>query len=470
MRFLNFPYLVPIKSSFLSKSNSSAHDRSLCRYVTSTHPRSHNILHLLHSNRKISNKINTKSYHNGSATLKYSPDSLFNWPHHESGIAAAGTPPSRIYTDETFYQLVEKPITFSQNWLCVGRTAQAPNIGDYVAGTILDQPFVIVNQGEGRYKAFSNVCRHHAALLCDDDTSGHLSTMHSQADPNSPSAYRLTCPYHGWQYSAATGALTKAIKMKGCKDFVASKTLLPKFDVDVVGPWLFLRMRSPSNDSIDSNDPVSVLKDQPDIQEYLTQLQKSEYDVDMVHIHHRKYHIKCNWKVFIDNYLDGGYHVPVAHPKLSANLDMTSYTRRRYSNTFIQTCQSVRSKDHQDTNNASRLSSKDYPALYIYHYPNLCINRYGDWMDTNIVWPINANECVVYFDWFVHKSYLSKQDVIDQAIADSHLVQLEDIMLSERVHKGLMSSCYNIGRYSPELEDGEYFFHQKLYQDFLQSK
>ena len=29
------------------------------------------------------------------------------------------------------------------------------------------------------------------------------------------------------------------------------------------------------------------------------------------------YEIKCNWKVFVDNYLDGGYHVPWMHPGLS---------------------------------------------------------------------------------------------------------------------------------------------------------
>ena len=31
----------------------------------------------------------------------------------------------------------------------------------------------------------------------------------------------------------------------------------------------------------------------------------------------REYHVSCNWKVFCDNYLDGGYHVPFAHPALA---------------------------------------------------------------------------------------------------------------------------------------------------------
>ena len=39
----------------------------------------------------------------------------------------------------------------------------------------------------------------------------------------------------------------------------------------------------------------------------------------------REYHMGCNWKVFCDNYLDGGYHVPFAHPALNNGVDMKSY-------------------------------------------------------------------------------------------------------------------------------------------------
>ena len=36
--------------------------------------------------------------------------------------------------------------------------------------------------------------------------------------------------------------------------------------------------------------------------------------------------VQCNWKVFVDNYLDGGYHVPILHKDLTTNLDISSYT------------------------------------------------------------------------------------------------------------------------------------------------
>ncbi len=38
------------------------------------------------------------------------------------------------------------------------------------------------------------------------------------------------------------------------------------------------------------------------------------------------YTLNCNWKVFVDNYLDGGYHVPHPHKGLNSVLDYTQYT------------------------------------------------------------------------------------------------------------------------------------------------
>jgi hypothetical protein len=35
-------------------------------------------------------------------------------------------------------------------------------------------------------------------------------------------------------------------------------------------------------------------------------------DSSLVHITRREYVLNCNWKVFADNYLDGGYHVSLA--------------------------------------------------------------------------------------------------------------------------------------------------------------
>jgi len=48
------------------------------------------------------------------------------------------------------------------------------------------------------------------------------------------------------------------------------------------------------------------------------------------------YVIDCNWKVYVDNYLEG-YHIPIAHPGLMKEIDYAQYrtdTFRYYSQQF----------------------------------------------------------------------------------------------------------------------------------------
>ena len=50
-------------------------------------------------------------------------------------------------------------------------------------------------------------------------------------------------------------------------------------------------------------------------------------------VERRDYLIDCNWKVYVDNYLEG-YHLPIAHPGLFREIDYDQYrvdTYRYYS-------------------------------------------------------------------------------------------------------------------------------------------
>jgi choline monooxygenase len=156
---------------------------------------------------------------------------------------------------------------------------------------------------------------------------------------------------------------------------------------------------------------------------------------------------------------------------------MKSYERIKYDNFFLQQVNSnilsssVVSSRLQSSSSSSSISSNDddesnNKALYIFHYPNLCINRYGKWMDTNIVWPVNVNECIVEFDWYVDKDMINDTNYINNCLIESEKVQLEDIWLCERVQKGLESSAYKYGgRYAPIMETGEFMFHNLLKND-----
>merc|ERR1712216_811412 len=112
---------------------------------------------------------------------------------------------------------------------------------------------------------------------------------------------------------------------------------------------------------------------------------------------------------------------------------------------------------NNDTNgdsSSTQLTRLGDSALYAFVYPNLMINRYGPWMDTNVVTPIGPNTCVVHFDYFVEADFMPRVDdkFVEDSLAASGRVQTEDTWLCEKVQGGMESPGYGGGRYAPAME------------------
>ena len=65
----------------------------------------------------------------------------------------------------------------------------------------------------------------------------------------------------------------------------------------------------------------------------------------------------------------------------------------------------------------------DRQAIYAFLYPNLMVNRYGPWMDTNIVTPTGPESCTVRFDWWLEEHLCHDSTLIEQSLADSEQVR-----------------------------------------------
>ncbi|XP_007034365.2 PREDICTED: choline monooxygenase, chloroplastic isoform X2 [Theobroma cacao] len=163
--------------------------------------------------------------------------------------------------------------------------------------------------------------------------------------------------------------------------------------------------------------------------------------------------------VFCDNYLDGGYHVPYAHKGLVSGLTLDSYTTSIFEKVSIQSVEGG-SKETKD----DRLGSN---ALYAFIYPNFMINRYGPWMDTNLVIPLGPRRCLVVFDYFLEASLKDDKAFIERSLVDSERVQMEDITLCEGVQRGIESPAYCSGRYAPTVEKAMHHFHCLLYDNLI---
>lgn len=348
----------------------------------------------------------------------------------QAGVENAETPPASWYTHPHFHALDLKLL--KQNWQFVGNTEQVQKIGDYFSGDFCGEPYLVIRTSESEIKAFYNVCRHHAAILVQGEGC----------------AKELTCPYHAWNYSIE-GKLIKAPHIAGIQNFDRNKMSLKEIPIKVWGKFVLLNFSGNLKD-ID-----------PEWQMFADMLQAAETD-KLKFVGRRSYIQKCNWKVYVDNYLDGGYHVNHLHKGLAGQLDMDAYTVENFKRWTLQWCPGNTNPPKQESLDfRERIGNK---ALYAWFYPNFMINRYGNIMDTNWVYPLTENSCLTIFDYYFLDS--QGKEFIDASIKASEQVQIEDVDICESVQKGLNSVAYDVGRYAPSLESGAYLFHCLVKQDY----
>ncbi|MGC1493016.1 MAG: SRPBCC family protein, partial [Candidatus Acidiferrum sp.] len=176
----------------------------------------------------------------------------------------------------------------------------------------------------------------------------------------------------------------------------------------------------------------------------------------------RVYTLNCNWKVYVDNYLDGGYHVPHAHKGLSSVIEYTKYTIENFSRACLQS--SPLSTD--SSSEAGVAATRQGRAFYLWLYPNFMINAYEGVMDTNLVLPLGVDRCAVIFDYYFADASADAEARNEKSIAVSERVQDEDVAICDAVQRGLGSRTFVAGRLSVRREAGEHLFHRLLHADF----
>jgi choline monooxygenase len=180
-------------------------------------------------------------------------------------------------------------------------------------------------------------------------------------------------------------------------------------------------------------------------------------------VERREYRLACNWKVFVDNYLDGGYHVNTVHPGLAGVLDYSGYRTEIAGMTSVQ--QSPL-KAPTDADQVSKVRAGD-SAYYWWAYPNFMLNLYQGVMDTNLVLPLGPDACRVVMDfYFADTEGEERRRFIADSIAVAHQIQEEDVGICEEVQRGLGSRWFDTGRFSVRREAAGYHFHRLLARSF----
>jgi choline monooxygenase len=214
---------------------------------------------------------------------------------------------------------------------------------------------------------------------------------------------------------------------------------------------------------------VNFDRDAPSLSEYLgniPQLSSAFPFQGLSLTERRNYYVNCNWKVYVDNYLEG-YHIPIVHPGLMKEIDYPRYrceTFRYHS----QQIGPVKDLKPSDTHERIYPPASGLPeALYFWVFPNVMLNIYPDNIQINIIVPLSHEKTLTIFEWYFHNSDSEKvRERAAKAIAFSDTVQAEDMHICEAVQRGLRSTTYDRGRYSVKRENGVHHFH-RLLAEFL---
>jgi choline monooxygenase len=350
-------------------------------------------------------------------------------------IERAFTPPGSWYTDPRFSSLDRRAV-FARRWLAACRADQVAAPGAYVTGCVAGIPWVIVRGEDGALRGFHNSCRHKGREVLTG--TGLVDGA-------------LVCGYHAWTYGL-DGSLRSAPRVAGIEAFDRAAMSLVPLGVETWGPWIFIHADAGA-------PPLGA-----GLGELERRMAARGWD-RYRHVESTEWVVEANWKTVVDNYLDGGYHVPHMHPTLSAQIDMSAYRTEIFADYSIQGASAAASSDPALGYDAKARIGDG--AIYAWIHPHFMINAYGPCIDTNTVIPLGHDRCRIAYDFFfaLDEGEAAERFVRD-SIAQSAITQREDKEICESVQIGLQSPSYDRGRYAPRLEMGEHHFHRLLADDY----
>jgi choline monooxygenase len=361
-------------------------------------------------------------------------------------LECAETLASRFYTDPAILTL-EKDCIFRRTWQWVGTLSQPCGEVNGRQRTISDpetfftvdvtgEPVVVVRDKAGMLRAFSNVCRHRAGPIAQGAGCKNV----------------LNCGYHGWTYTL-DGRLIGTPEVGGVEFFDRSTMGMVPLRCETWEQFIF----------------VNFAPEGPPLAEFLGNIPELAREFSFLGLslaERRDYYVNCNWKVYVDNYLEG-YHIPIVHPGLMKEIDYPRYRCEtfRYHSQQLGPVKAVKAGDAHERVYAPGDGLKE--ALYFWVFPNLMLNIYPDNVSVNLIVPLSHDKTLTIFEWYFHSAGSAwVKERAAKAIAFSDTVQQEDIHICEAVQRGLQSATYDRGRYSVKRENGVHHFH-RLLAEFL---
>ena len=317
---------------------------------------------------------------------------------------ASPTLPAKRYYDPAHYAR-ERSGIFAKEWLWFAAGAEVGDRCAYVARMYAGWPLMVVRGNDGVLRGFHNVCRHRAGPLVDDGCGISAN---------------LVCQYHGWAYSPDG-------RLRAARDFGESldpdEFALRSIRVEEWRGQVFVNL------------DAGAMPLEDDLAEFFTEMHGFPLE-RMTLVRSLRHDLACNWKTYADNYLEG-YHIPLLHPELNREFDAKRYR--------------VELGDRYCRHRAPSRDGSVARGRWLFRWPNLAVNIYGDSMNVEVIVPTGPESCsVTYSHLFVDAEATDVAGVI--ALADT--VMEQDRRMVEAVQRNLRAGTYDAGVLSPRHEGG----------------
>tara|TARA_B100001250_G_scaffold414215_1_gene451341 strand:+ start:1972 stop:3033 length:1062 start_codon:yes stop_codon:yes gene_type:complete len=341
-------------------------------------------------------------------------------------IRKAKTLPSSYYTESEKFSEIK--LSFRKYWhfaAHINQLIENSAIELKHFESLTDEPMMLTKNSEIR--CISNVCTHRGMLVVD----GRCFNKN------------LQCPYHGRTFSL-DGSMRAMPEFEEVEDFPTSKDDLSNFPILTWKGLIF--------SGIEPSGIKSCLEEMEKRVGWMP-IEKFEYD----DTRDRSYDINANWALYVDNYLEG-FHIPFVHKGLNRELDYENYQTELFEGGVLQIGIASDGETTFDIPEGSPDFGLNVSAYYFWIFPGLMLNFYPWGLSVNLVVPLSVDSTRI-----LYRGYVWDRNMLGKgAGGDLDKVESEDQEIVEATQRGVSSSSYNRGRYSPTKETGVHHFHRIL--------
>ena len=334
--------------------------------------------------------------------------------------------PSAAYTSTEVLAREHERI-FAAEWICVGRTADLPNRGDYLTAVIPSadgesRSLIVLRGDDGVIAAFDNLCAHRGSPL--------LQGCGNEA--------RITCPYHAWVYRL-DGQLIGAPYMNRTLDsggnaFSPADYRLTPLRLEQWEGFLFVTQ------SPDAKDLHLSLAG-------LTEVVGRYHMANYVPVFRQVDVWDTNWKLLYENFMDA-YHVFKVHKNSFAKdgdntLDTTMHAGTDHHAHHVVVHHADAGSGVAHLANTSLTGDWRRTIVLGAAFPSHVMQLQPDWLWYLQLSPIGVDRVRIRWDVSVAPEVLADQADADAYVADLlellNKVNAEDRPIVEGVYRSLRS-------------------------------